>query len=186
MMQSRDEMSLSGRIAYLACMTGLACVAGYLEMLLPFHLMGIPGVKLGIANVVTLIVLYSSGRGSAFFVMISRVLLVGLMFGSLYSIVYGLAGGTLSLLVMICLKHFDLFTITGVSAAGGTFHNIGQLIAALAMLSGFNPVFYFPLLTFSGMLSGILTGMLAAMILQRTGSFLGVFKWNDDNNEERV
>ncbi len=183
MMQSLDEMSLSGRIAYLACMTGLACVAGYLEMLLPLHLIGIPGVKLGIANVVTLTVLYTSGRGSAFFVMISRVLLVGFMFGSLYSIVYGLAGGLLSLLVMICLKHAGLFTITGVSAAGGTFHNIGQLIAAQVMLSGFNPVFYFPLLTVSGMLCGILTGVLAAMILQRTGTFFEMPKGNNDNKE---
>lgn len=168
-MQSRDDMSLTEKIPYLACMTGLACVAGYLEMLLPFDLIGLPGVKLGIANVVSLTVLYMSGSVYAFFVMISRVLLVGLMFGNMYSIVYGLAGGTLSLMVMIFLKRTGLFTITGVSAAGGTFHNMGQLMAALVMLYGFNPVFYFPVLAVSGMVCGIVTGILAAMVIQRTG-----------------
>ena len=167
MMRSPDRLRPSTLVAYMAVMTALAEVCGYLEQLIPINLIGIPGVKPGLANIVSLIALYVLGPGYAFFIMIARILLTGFMFGNMYAVIYSLAGGILSMTVMCFLKASDRFTITGVSAAGGAAHNTGQLIVASLTLNELNLSFYFPLLLIAGVICGILTGVIGRMVTDR-------------------
>lgn len=159
----------SAMIAYTALMTALAAVAGYLEMLFPIDLFGIPGVKLGLANAVSLIALFILGPLYAFLIMTVRVFLLGFMFGNMYSIIYGLAGGCLSIGLMCLLKRSGAFKMTGLSAAGGAAHNIGQLIVAFISFGSINLKYYMPLLVISGTIFGCLIGILAEMIYARIG-----------------
>ena len=172
MMPLHSKRSPSSVAAYIAAMTALAAVVGYLEQLIPVSFFGIPGVKLGLANIVSLIALYLFGKVHAFIIMTARVILVGLMFGNMYAIAFSLAGGVLSLIIMILLKKTGLFSITGVSAAGGAGHNAGQLITAILTLDSINLVYYIPVLMISGTVCGTVTGILAGVILNRTGMSL--------------
>ncbi len=157
----------SNNVAYMSLMTALAAVAGYLEQLIPISYFGIPGVKPGLANIVSLLVLYMFGPAYAFAVTVSRILLIGFMFGNMYSLLYSLAGGILSLTAMILLKKTGLFTMTGISSAGGIFHNIGQLIVAFVTLSGLDLKYYIPLLVISGTVFGVFTGLAGTLIYER-------------------
>ncbi|MBR6485615.1 MAG: Gx transporter family protein [Lachnospiraceae bacterium] len=156
-------------VAYVALMTALAAVAGYLEMLFPINYFGIPGVKAGLANVVSLVALYMFGPLYAFLIMVARVLLDGFMFGKMYSVIFGLTGGALSMTVKIILKRTKAFKMTGVSAAGGVFHNIGQLIVAIITLEGINLIYYIPVLVLSGTVCGCLMGFIASSLYERIG-----------------
>ncbi|MCR4806801.1 MAG: Gx transporter family protein [Lachnospiraceae bacterium] len=166
-MRSPEDKRPSHFVAYVALMTAVAAVLGYLEMLIPLNMFGIPGVKAGLANVVSLAALYYFGPLYAVCIMVSRVVIVGFMFGNMYSIIYGLAGGFLSLFVITLLKKTGLFTMTGVSAAGGVFHNMGQLIIALITLKGINLLYYMPVLIISGTVCGCLMGILSSMVSER-------------------
>jgi heptaprenyl diphosphate synthase len=148
-------------------MTALASVIGYLELLIPINLFGIPGVKLGLANIVSLIALYLFGPFYAYLIMIARVLLTGVMFGNMYAIIYSLAGGFISITVMLLLKRSGAFSMTGVSAAGGAFHNIGQLIVAVISLGSLNILYYIPMLVITGTLFGCVTGILAGAVCEK-------------------
>lgn len=167
MMHLHSKEGPSGKVAYIALMTALAAVAGYLEMLFPIDFFGIPGVKLGLANTVSLIAMYMFGTGFAFLIMIARVILTGFMFGNMYAIIYALTGGVFSLTVMHLLKRTGAFKMTGVSAGGGAAHNLGQLAIAFITLGGLNLVYYIPLLLISGTVFGCLMGILSEMIYER-------------------
>ena len=117
------------RIAYCAMMIALAMIFSYVEALIPFNF-GVPGMKLGIANLVTVAGLYFLPTADVFVISLVRIVLVGSLFGNGMSIIYSLAGGILSLIVMVLLKKIPGFSIIGVSIAGGISHNIGQLIVA--------------------------------------------------------
>ena len=114
------------KTAFCGLVLALALMAGYVESLIPVTV-AIPGIKLGAANSVILILLYMVGSREAFLVNISRVVLSGFLFGSMSSILYSLSGAVLSLLIMTVLKKTDCFSISGVSMAGGAFHNIVNL-----------------------------------------------------------
>lgn len=114
------------RAAYFGIFTALALILGYVELLIPIHF-GIPGAKLGLANLITILVLYKMGWKEAFLLSVARVVLGGFIFSNLFSILYSLAGGILSLIVMGILKKTGKFTVVGVSVCGGVFHNVGQL-----------------------------------------------------------
>jgi len=121
------------KIAYLGLMTALALIFSYVEALIPVNF-GIPGVKLGLANIVAVIALYLFGFPAAFAVQILRILLSGFLFGNMYSIIYSLSGGLLSITCMYILKKTDIFSMLGISIAGGIIHNIGQLIVAMIVM----------------------------------------------------
>lgn len=163
-MRSQDSLRPSRMTAYIAVMTALAAVFGYAEQLIPISFFGIPGVKPGFANIVSLIALYIFGPGYAFLILIARVLLVGFMFGNMYSVIFGLSGGLLAMTVMCVLKRTGLFTMTGVSAAGGVAHNTGQLIVAALTLKEINLLFYVPVLVISGLIAGCMMGILGQMV----------------------
>lgn len=154
-----------GKTAVLGLLLGVALILGYIEALLP-PFTGIPGVKLGLANIVTLLTLKLYGRKEALMVLISRILLSGLLFGSLYSILYSLAGGLFAFFLMAFFLHYPKFSLIGVSVLGAIGHNMGQLIVAMLTVKTLKLVYYGPVLLISGLLTGILTGMLAALILK--------------------
>lgn len=153
-----QSQSRATRLTLSAILAALAMIFSYIEFLVPFSV-GIPGVKLGIANLVIVIALYALDFRYAFTINIVRILLNGFMFTGVFAMLYALSGGILSILVMGILKKTDKFSMVGVSMAGGVAHNLGQLIIAAIMVENLKMFLYFPVLLFSGMLTGILVGM---------------------------
>lgn len=146
--------------------TALAFVFSYLEFLIPINL-GIPGVKLGLANLVTIVALYTMGIKEACTLSLVRIVLNGLTFGNPSAMLYSLAGGILSLLAMAAAQKFKLFSVTGVSVLGGVFHNLGQILAAALVVENAKLLYYFPVLVLSGTIAGTVIGILAAMVIKR-------------------
>lgn len=153
-----QSQSRATRLTLSAILAALAMIFSYIEFLVPFSV-GIPGVKLGIANLVIVIALYALDFRYAFTINVVRILLNGFMFTGVFAMLYALSGGILSIVVMGLLKKTDKFSMVGVSMAGGVAHNLGQLIIAAIMVENLKMFLYFPVLLFSGMLTGILIGM---------------------------
>ena len=154
------------KVAVAAILASLALIFSYIEFLIPISL-GAPGIKLGIANIVILVAIYKLGWKYALPVNIVRVALAALLFGSVFSALYSLAGALLSFLVMSLLKKTDKFSIVGVSMAGGVAHNIGQLIVACLAMETTDVLYYYPVLLISGLITGIGIGILGTMIINR-------------------
>lgn len=154
---------MAKRAAYCAMLTALAMIFGYVEALIPFNF-GIPGVKLGLANLVIVVALYLLPAHQVFFVQIVRIVLVSFLFGNLSMMIYSLAGGLLSFLVMCLLKKAGGFSVMGVSIAGGVTHNIGQLIVAMLVVQNMKIAYYASVLMIAGLITGGLIGMLAQRI----------------------
>lgn len=152
------------KLALSALMVALAMVFSYIEVLIPFHF-GIPGIKLGLANLVVLTALYLFGPAQAILISIVRILLVSITFGSLAAFAYSLAGGLLSFCVMLLLSRIKGFSVMGVSVAGGVSHNLGQLIVAALVVENINLFFYLPVLIIAGVITGLLIGIAANAIL---------------------
>ena len=157
---------MKNRVAYFGVYTALALIFSYVETLIPINF-GIPGVKLGLANLIIVVALYKMNIREAYLLSIVRVVLSGFIFGNLFSIVYSLAGGLLSLSMMALLKKTKQFSTIGISMAGGVFHNVGQLIMAIIVLESLNIAYYFPVLMISGLITGLLIGIIANEMLKR-------------------
>lgn len=154
------------KVAYFGVFTALALIFSYVETLIPIHL-GIPGVKLGLANLIIVITLYKMGTKEAYVLSVVRVVLAGFIFGNMFSILYSMSGGLLSLSVMTLLKKTNKFSVMGVSMAGGVFHNIGQILMAAIVLDSLSITYYLPVLLISGVLTGFLIGFIANEMLKR-------------------
>ena len=154
------------RVALTGLLAALALIFSYVEALVPFNA-GVPGIKLGLANLVPLIIMYRLDARYAFAANLIRVFLAGLLFSGMFAALYSLAGSVTSFLVMYLLKKTDLFSVIGVSTAGGVFHNIGQLCVAILAVSGPQLIHYLPVLIISGMIAGIIVGIGAAILLDR-------------------
>jgi len=159
------------KIAYIGMLIALAFVFSYIEFLIPINL-GIPGVKLGLSNLVIIVALYTLGAPGALALSLVRILLVAFTFGNLSAMLYSLAGGILSFLVMLLAKKLKLFSVTGVSVLGGVFHNVGQIIMAMIIVESANLVYYLPVLIISGLIAGVLVGILAAVITKRLQAYV--------------
>ena len=153
--------SRARRTALTALMVSLALIFSYIEFLIPFT-PAIPGIKLGIANLVIIVALYYLGPRYALTVNIVRVLIAGLLFSGVFGAAYSMAGALLSFLVMVLLKKTGL-----VSIAGGVAHNLGQILVASFLVSNLKMFAYFPVLIFSGVASGAAIGIISWLILQR-------------------
>ena len=153
-------------VAYFGMFLALALILSYLESLVPISF-GIPGVKLGLANLITVIVLYRIGAREAFLLSLLRVTIAGFLFGNLFAILYSMAGACASLAVMVLLKRIGTFSIIGVSIAGGVFHNIGQLVVAMLVLQSASLVYYFAVLMIAGLVTGFLIGILSMETMKR-------------------
>ena len=159
------KQSTAKKIALCGLMIALAFVLSYFESLLPLPV-GVPGVKLGLANLAVVAALYLLPPGQALLIAAARILLAGLTFGNAFSLLYSLAGGLLSFLVMLLCKRTPL-SVVGVSVAGGVSHNIGQIaVAALAMRTA-RIVYYLPVLLAAGVGTGLLIGLVASPVIRR-------------------
>ena len=153
-------------VAIAGLLAALALIFSYIEVLFPVST-SVPGVKLGIANIVIIIALYYMDGRYALAINLVRVFIAGLLFSGVFGILYSLAGALLSLGTMVVLKRTGLFSITGVSLAGGVMHNLGQMLVAAVVVGNIKVFVYFPVLIISGVISGAIIGILAHLILLR-------------------
>ena len=174
---SIGAMNKNKKLANMAMLVALAMIFSYVESLIPINF-GIPGMKLGVANLVTVTGLYILAPMEVFLVVVLRVLLVGFMFGNGMSILYSLAGGILSFLVMLLLKRAKGFSMIGVSIAGGVSHNIGQIAVAMCVLENTKLVYYLPVLMIAGTITGILIGVVSRKILPAVSQGAGAERKN--------
>ena len=157
---------MNRKIAALGLFTAVAIIFGYVESLIPVFA-GIPGIKLGLANLSVLFILERYSLKEAAVVSAIRIVVIGFLFGNLFSILYSLAGAFLSLSVMTILKNHSSLSIYGVSMAGGVTHNIGQLLIAIMIVENRALLFYAPVLLISGLVTGLLIGYLTTETLKR-------------------
>ena len=154
------------KIAYLGLLIALAFVFSYIEFLIPVNI-GVPGAKLGLANLVIIVALYTLNEKDAFVLSMIRIVLVGFTFTNLASMLYSLAGGILSYVAMVIAKRTQKLSITGVSVIGGVFHNVGQIIMAIWVVKTASLVYYLPVLMVSGIAAGVAIGVLGGMVTKR-------------------
>jgi heptaprenyl diphosphate synthase len=157
------------RLCQYGLFIALAFVLSYLETLIPLAATGffVPGMKIGLANIVVLAALYTLGAKEAFALSAIRILLVGFTFGNTVSLLYSLGGGLLSYGVMVLLKKAKVFSMIAVSITGGIFHNIGQIVVAMLVLENAGVMAYLPVLFVSGSITGLLIGILGAEVVKR-------------------
>ena len=154
------------KLALSAILAALAMILSYVEAMVPMPV-SIPGIKLGLANLVILLAIYRLGFKYALAINCIRIFVTGLLFTGVFGILYSLAGGLLSLLVMYLLYRTEIFSMVGVSMAGGVAHNLGQLLTACLIMSNIRLMSYFAVLLFAGIGSGILMGIVAWLVCQR-------------------
>lgn len=157
---------MTKRVAWLGMLIALAFVFSYIETLIPINI-GVPGAKLGLANLVVMVALYTLKTRDAFLLAMIRILLVGFTFGNMASMMYSFAGGMLSFLVMYLAKKSKLLSVTGVSVLGGIFHNVGQIFVAMWVLETSTLIYYLPVLAIFGIVSGTVIGLLGTIITKR-------------------
>ena len=163
---SMDRRDRTSKLTIAALMAALALIFSYIEVLIPFNF-GIPGIKLGIDNLVIIVALYYLGTRYALLINVIRILIGGLLFSGVFGMLYSMAGALLSMLVMVLVKKCGLFSVTGVSMAGGVAHNLGQLLVAAFLVSNLKIFVYFPVLVISGVVSGAVIGILAYLVLKK-------------------
>ena len=160
---------MKNKVAVFGVFTSLALILSYVELLIPINF-GIPGLKLGLANLLVVILLYKGCPRDALLLSVIRILLSGLIFGNMFSIFYSLGGGLLSLAVMVFLKKTGQFTVAGISIGGGASHNVGQLLVAMFVVQTYQVGYYLPVLLIAGVITGAVIGILSAEVLKRTQS----------------
>ncbi len=153
-------------LARYALLLALAMVLSYVESQIPLSL-AVPGVKLGVTNLVVIFALYRLGTKEAWMLSLVRVVLVSLTFGNAYSFWYSLAGAVLSLAVMTVLRRLHWLGDLGVSVAGAVCHNLGQIAVAMVVLRSTAVVYYLPVLLVSGVAAGVCIGAVAAVLVRR-------------------
>ena len=151
-------------ITKIALLSSLALIFGYIESLLPPLLL--PGIKVGLSNIILVFAIYELDRKSAFFIMFVKVFVSSLLFSGMNVFFYSLSGGILSLSIMMLFKN-RCFSTIGISILGGIFHNLGQLLVA-GIILGKNALYYFPVLLISGAVMGFLIGIVTINVLKYT------------------
>jgi heptaprenyl diphosphate synthase len=151
------------KTAYLGMLLAFALILSYIEAVLPLSF-GIPGIKLGLANLAVVLALYLLGTGSALLLTIMKALLAGFMFGNMTMLLYSLAGALWSFMIMAWMKKSDRFHLPVVSAAGGVMHNIGQILVAYLTVKTYGILYYIPILILAGLVTGILIGITADLV----------------------
>ena len=157
---------MAKKISFYGCFLAAAIIFGYVEFLLPIN-MGIPGIKLGLANIVAVFILYKKGLVPALTVNIARIIVCGILFGTVLSASYALCGGICSVLIMALFKKFKCFSAVGVSVAGACIHNIAQLLASYTVLQTPAVFYYLPFLIIAGEITGIVIGIVSELLVRR-------------------
>ena len=154
------------KVAMLGLTIALAMIMSYIEALVPLSF-AVPGIKMGLANIVIIFVLYKIGTKEAILVSLIRVILVSLLFSNVMAMAYSIAGALLSLSVMWLLKKTDRFSFVGVSIAGGIMHNVGQIIMAVILLGTEQIALYLPVLIITGTVTGVVIGIVSGLVINR-------------------
>ena len=154
------------KIAVLALAIALAMILSFVESQIPAFV-AIPGVKIGLANIAVVFVLYKLGWKEAVLISLVRVVMVSTLFGTLVSLFYSVAGAVLSLTGMVLLKKTGLFSTVAVSVTGGVLHNVGQILMACLLLETNVIVYYLPFLILSGVIAGVVIGVVSAIMVDR-------------------
>lgn len=152
------------KVSYYGLFSALALLMAYVEMMIPMPLV-VPGVKLGLANAMILLVLYSMGSKAAVTISLVRILLSGLLFAGFAGFLYSLAGASCSLLIMVLCQKIKGFSIVGISVLGGIFHNIGQIFVASLVVQNIRLAYYLPILLVAGVATGFVVGVVTKMTL---------------------
>ena len=155
------------KLVLLSIFVASSMILSYIESTLPPIFPQIPGIKIGLANIVVLLTLYLFSWKEAFFVSVVRVFAMALIFGNFMSFAYSLAGAVASIFVMSLLKKAKIFSPLGVSVAGALFHNAGQVTVAVLILDTIEIGYYMIVLGITGAIAGVLTGILAEILLSR-------------------
>ena len=154
------------KIARMGLLVALSMILSYVESLIPAFV-AVPGVKVGLANIVVIFALYTLGPIEALIVSLLRVILSSFLFGSVLSLLYSLSGALLSLGGMILMKKLKIFSTTVVSVTGGVLHNVGQILVACLVLETDVLLYYLPILILSGVITGAVIGIIASLVIKR-------------------
>mgnify|MGYP003398665116 FL=1 len=160
------EYSRTKQVAMMGMLVGVALVLSYIEAMIPIP-MGIPGAKIGLANLAIVVALYLFGEKKAFGIAIIRLLLVAFTFGNVAAFLYSLGGMLLSFFTMAILRKTGKFSIVSVSCMGGVMHNMGQLVMAFFILQTQVLWTYLPVLILTGVISGVVIGILGGILMER-------------------
>ena len=155
------------KLTLLSVLTAAALILSYAESVLPPLFPSVPGIKVGLPNIVIIFALYRMDVRSAISVSLVRICIAALLFGCPLSFVYSLAGAFLSLTVMALLKKLNILSTVGVSIAGGILHNMGQILAAMLLLQTVQIGYYFLILAMTGTISGLFIGLCGAFMIAR-------------------
>lgn len=159
------------KLTFLSVCVALAMILSYIESLIP-PLVAVPGIKIGLANTVSLFLLYTYGAREAAAVSFIRVCLSALLFGSTVSFIYSLSGAVLSLLGMIILKRIPIFTVLATSVSGAVLHNAAQIIVACLIMENASIAYYLPVLIISGTIAGVAIGALGALLTKKLSKIM--------------
>lgn len=153
-------------IALMGICAAIAMVLSYVESLIPLSF-AVPGIKLGLANIAVVFVLYKLGAKEAVLVSLIRILWMAVLFGNFLTLAYSVAGAVLSLTAMILLKRSERFSTVGVSVVGGILHNAGQILVAVIVMDTAQIAYYLPVLCVSGIAAGVAIGLVSALLIKR-------------------
>ena len=180
MKEKKVRQKSARNISMYAVYVALAFIFSYIESLFPISV-GIPGVKPGFANIVIVYIIYTSGRPSSVLtVTLLRTVLLACTFGNLSTLLYSVCGGLLSASVMFILYKTNLFSVFGVSIAGGVTHNAGQLAVAALILDTKELIYYYPILLITGMTAGFAVGYIANICIKRIRRPSGMISNNNN------
>ena len=152
-------------VAICGVFIALSMMLSYIESLIPVSA-AVPGIKLGLANIVTIIALNKIGVIPTIIISAGRIILSGILLSNPAVILYSLAGAAMSILVMVIFTRIKFFSVTGISILGGIFHNLGQLIVACIIMENFRIMYYFIVLFVVGAISGAVIGLFASYLLK--------------------
>ena len=162
-------------VAFYGLFIALAMILAYVEVLLPPLFPAVPGIKMGLPNIIIVFLLYRRSAKSAAVVSLIRILLVSMLFGNAMALLYSLAGGILSILIMILLRRLNFLSTVGVSVAGGVAHNVGQILMAMLLLKTAELGYYLAVLTLSGIIAGVLVGLCGFALIKKFPANLRFF-----------
>ena len=159
--------NLTKKIALLGVLTSVALVLSYLEAMLPPISTAAPGIKMGLPNIIVILLLYKFGLKEALMVSGIRVFIVALLFGNIMTLAYSVAGAVLSLALMTLFKKLNLFSIIGVSIIGGISHNLGQILVAIFLFDTIQIGYYMIILAITGTIAGVVIGIIGSILVKK-------------------
>ncbi len=155
------------KVAFLGVLTSVALVLSYLESILPPIWAAVPGIKVGLPNVVIIFLLYRFGVKEAAIVSFIRIFVVALLFGNVMTLAYSFAGALLSIVLMAICKKIKVFSVVGTSIVGGVSHNLGQILVAIFLFDTVQIGYYMIILAITGTIAGVFIGLAGVLLLKK-------------------